>query len=115
MPQQINFFTKNGNLRCITQPFIVVGSLLLGVYTLIKQKNNKVIHTVKFIFKAKIVGKKLKSKDKLKYKWFTFHQIKLMKEKLWDPDIIHEIEDYNRGKSYPLDIFVFTNCKRIKK
>jgi len=77
----------------------------IGVYTLIKRRENKTLHAVKFIFSAKPVRKNVKSK-KYNSKWFTFNEIKMMKNKkqLWDSDLPKIIEDYLEKKIYPKNI-----------
>jgi len=77
----------------------------IGVYTLIKRRKSKIIHAVKFIFIAKPIRKKVKFK-KYNSKWFTFNEIKTMKNKkqLWDPDLTKIIEDYLKKKIYPKNI-----------
>lgn len=79
---------------------------LLGVYTLIKQKEEKILHTIKFMFIAEPTSEKFKSNETLKPKWLTAKEIKLMgKDSFWDPDVINEIDDYLADKKYPLEIF----------
>ncbi len=86
----------------------------LGVYTLIKQKGDNILHAVKFIFIAEPSGKKFGSDEMLKSKWFKTEQIKSMKNQLWDPDIVNEIDDYSAGRKYPLEIFTnFTDLSKL--
>lgn len=85
----------------------------LGVYTLIKQKEDKILHAVKFIFLARPMGKKIKSIKNLKTGWFTSEEIKKMDGQFWDPDVQKEINNYLAGKRYPLEIFKnFTDFSR---
>ncbi|MFH0803603.1 MAG: NUDIX domain-containing protein [Candidatus Tagabacteria bacterium] len=77
----------------------------LGTYTLIKQKGDKILHAVKFMFIAKPTGNKSDSKEVLESKWLSIEEIKKMDGQFWDPDVIKEIEDFESGKRYPLSIF----------
>ncbi|MBD3359517.1 MAG: NUDIX domain-containing protein [Candidatus Buchananbacteria bacterium] len=79
---------------------------LLGVYSLVKYQQNKLIHALKFIFGAKPLTDNI-SFDKneiLDVKWFTYDEIKNLDDQLRDLDIIKEIEDYWAGRIYPLDV-----------
>lgn len=85
----------------------------LGVYTLIKQKKDKILHAVKLIFIGKPTGKEKKSSETLKIGWFSPQEIKKMDGQFWDPDVQKEIDDYLSGKKYPLEIFKnFTDFSR---
>ena len=78
----------------------------LGVYSNCKYVEGKLVNPVKLIFAAKPLTSKIKiqGKEILDAKWFSFGQIKKLKEKLRSPRIINEIEDYLAGKIYPLEI-----------
>ncbi|MBU4512704.1 NUDIX domain-containing protein [Patescibacteria group bacterium] len=77
---------------------------LLGVYTLIKKKQGQILHAVKFIFLAKPRGKsKTYYKNRFESRWFNLEDIKKVEDQLWDLDILKEIEDYRRGKTYSLE------------
>lgn len=89
---------------------IVIKSLL-GVYSLVKQKGGSILHAVKFIFRAHSTGKKLSSSEKINTQWFSPEEINKLEGKLWDPDVIKEIKDWQAGKSYSLEIVkAFTNA-----
>ena len=77
----------------------------LGVYNLIKQKKEKTLHAIKFIFLAKSINDKIKSEKALEKNWFTAKKIQALKNQLWDMDVLKEIEDYTKGSIYPLEIF----------
>jgi len=73
---------------------------LIGIYTLIKHKEEKILHAVKFIFKAQLTGKEMRHQDNLNYDWFTLEQIKTMD--FWDPDVPLIVEQATQGHVYPL-------------
>jgi len=75
---------------------------LIGIYTLIKHKGEKTLHAVKFIFKAKPTGRKIKHADNLHYDWFTLEQAKTLA--FWDSDVPLIIEQAEQGFGYPLSI-----------
>ena len=79
---------------------------LIGTYTIIKRRNNNLLHAVKIIFAAKPLTSKIKfdKNEVLDAKWFTLAEIKAMKNQLRDADIIKEIENYLAGQIYPLEI-----------
>ncbi|HPD03486.1 MAG TPA: NUDIX domain-containing protein [bacterium] len=78
----------------------------LGVYSLIKDKEGKVLHAIKFIFTAKPCGEKKNFTTKLKTRWFSYNEIQEMKNKnqLWDPDLPVIIDNYLKDKIYPIEI-----------
>lgn len=89
---------------------------LLGIYTLIKQKGDKILHAIKFIFIAKPTDKKFESKETLDSKWLTAEEIKSMNGQFWDPDVVTEINDYLANKKYPISIFEnFTDLSKSQK
>ncbi len=78
----------------------------LGIYSGFRILEGKPINAVKFIFAAKPLSEKLNyPKDEIMdARWFTFAEIKQMKDKLRSQQIIAEIEDYLAGRIYPLEI-----------
>lgn len=151
---QIVTQTNQGNVRSVTQPFIIVGCLIeqdgkfllieqngkwnqpagwleleesiingakreaeeetgievniekcIGIYTLIKHKNDKILHAVKHIFLAHPTGKKIEKSEELHSDWFTVEQIKSMEGKFWDPDIIQIAQDAISGEGISLEYF----------
>ena len=77
---------------------------LLGIYSLIKNRTDKVLHAIKFIFRAHLTGTKISSKDKIPFRWFTPNEIRNLAGQLWDDDLINIVRDWESGVSYPLDI-----------
>jgi len=81
----------------------------LGVYSIVKQENHNTKHpaatkhAIKLIFVAKPLSSKIKfdPQELLAAEWFTLAEIKKMKRKLRDYDIIKEIGDYRAGKICP--------------
>jgi len=80
---------------------------LLGVWNYSNKPRaiGKIEHAVKFIFTAKPLSDKLKIQESeiMDAKWFTFDEIKQMKDQLRSMTIIEEIEDFLAGKRYSLD------------
>ena len=83
---------------------------LIGVYTLIKHKGEKILHAVKFIFKAQLTGKEAKHQDNLRYGWFTVTQMKTMD--FWDPDVPMIAEQAMRNRIYSLQVISNTTAAK---
>jgi phosphatase NudJ len=78
----------------------------LGVYASCKQGKDKILNPVRLIFTAKPLTEKLNypQDEILSAKWFSYEEIKRMKDKLRSRTIIPQIEDYLAGNIYPLEV-----------
>jgi phosphatase NudJ len=83
----------------------ITGFLGVWNYANKSQPTGEPNHAVKFIFTAKPLSDNLKIQEGeiMDAKWFTFDEIKQMKDQLRSMTIIEEIEDFVAGKCYPLD------------
>jgi len=81
---------------------------LLGIYSIIKPDDNEygIKHAVKFIFATEPLSEEIKvdQNEILQAKWFTLSEIKSMKKELRDIDIIAEVESYEQGKIFPIQL-----------
>jgi len=79
---------------------------LVGIYQTIN--GEKGANVVRFLFASSIVGGKMLSKfppdEIIQAKWFTFKEIKKIKNKLRDKYIITAIDDYKKKGALPLGI-----------
>jgi len=150
---QIVTQTGEGNKRCVTQSFVIVGSVvvkddkylfihqngkwnlpsgwmemeediisgakreteeetglevkikkLVGIFPLIKYKNNLILHAIKIIFTSELTGKKMKDSEDLQHDWFTLKKIQSMEGLFWDPDVPKIIEKIENKETYSLDV-----------
>jgi 8-oxo-dGTP pyrophosphatase MutT (NUDIX family) len=78
----------------------------LGIYSSFKILDGQTINSVKLVFAAKPLSDKLNypQDEILDARWFTFEEIKQMRDKLRSQQIILVIEDYLKGKIYPMDV-----------
>lgn len=68
-------------------------SSIHGIYTLVKQKNNVVLHKVKVIYDAKLTGRKKTTKEKLPIRWMSINDIKNNINRMWDKDVLNIIKN----------------------
>jgi 8-oxo-dGTP diphosphatase len=80
---------------------------LLGVFNLITAPDEIATrHAVKFIFAAEALTDKISfdPEEIMAARWFSLEEIKQLGDDLRDPDIIKEIEAFESGKTYPVNI-----------
>lgn len=68
-------------------------SSIHGIYTLVKQKNNVVLHKVKVIYDAKLTGRKKTTKEKLPIRWMSINDMKNNINRMWDKDVLNIIKN----------------------
>jgi len=80
---------------------------LSGVYTLIKNREKKKLHAVKFIFIAEIIGKINPTDKSLPITWLSLENIVSNKDKFWDKDIV-KITTINKERN-PKKLGIYSN------
>ena len=85
----------------------------LSVYSLLRPREGKTNHCIKFIFTAKPLSENitLDHEEILDARWLNLQEIIDLDATLRDKDIIQEIKDYQAGKRSSLgDVETFTNA-----
>ncbi|HPT08456.1 MAG TPA: NUDIX hydrolase [bacterium] len=64
-----------------------------GVYTIIKQRDNIILHKIKVIYNASLTGRKKKKNEKLPIRWMSINDIKNNINIMRDKDVLNIVKN----------------------